>query len=281
MSEKHAYSYTVLRYVHDVMTEEFVNIGLVLHAPSAGFLMLKTRKKIGRIKDVFPTLDRAAFTAAMRSLDRSFESVTKEFKKRPLFRSDADAASIARKALPIDDSSLQWSPVGTGLTNDAATTFDRLYARMVSRYDEHSEHRKSDEEIWRPVRQKLEERRLATHLQEKAIQGGLDEITFKHAWKNGLWHVYEPVSLDLADSEGIKEKARRLLGHLAAVSDGLAEPFKPHFIIGAPSNVDLKPAYEKAIAILRRAPFNPEIFEESQVDELVSQIEDEIRAHEA
>jgi hypothetical protein len=35
------------------------------------------------------------------------------------------------------------------------------------------------------------------------------------------------------------------------------------------------------LAILKKARVNPEIFEEGQVDELVAQIENEVRAHPA
>jgi hypothetical protein len=48
--------------------------------------------------------------------------------------------------------------------------------------------------------------------------------------------------------------------------------------MGAPSNGHLIEAFHTAKEILRRAPNEPQIFEEDQVDELVSQIEDEIRA---
>jgi hypothetical protein len=59
-------------------------------------------------------------------------------------------------------------------------------------------------------------------------------VTFKHAYRNGQWNVYEAVSFDLADEDGIKRKAREWLGHLAAVvDDGDVEPFKPHFLVGA------------------------------------------------
>ncbi len=128
---------------------------------------------------------------------------------------------------------------------------------------------------------KLDERNLAGSLTEKVIAGSLDDVTFKHAWKNGKWNVYEPVSFDLADEDGIKRKAREWLGHLAAVVDGGGEPFKPHFLVGAPTDARLNTAYQTAKAILRRAPNDPEIFEESQIDDLVAQIEDEIRSHEA
>ncbi|MCB4771061.1 DUF3037 domain-containing protein [Ancylobacter sp. Lp-2] len=281
MIDKVAYSYTLLRYVHDVLTGEFVNVGVVLFVPATGQLCFKMRTTIGRLKGAFPDIDRVAFVSSMKAVRRGLDHMASREKDAGLFRTKGDAAAVARQALPPDDSSLQWSPCGTGLTGSPEETLERLFQRFVTRYDAHTRHRKTDEDVWRPVRQQLEERNIAQCLQEKSIQGGLDEIVFKHAWKNGQWHVYEPLSFDLADADGIKGKAREWLGHLSAVvAGGKAEHFKPHFIVGAPTNPTLAPAYRTAIAILEKAPNNPEIYEENQLDKLVAQIEDEMRDHE-
>jgi hypothetical protein len=166
------------------------------------------------------------------------------------------------------------------LSEDSKKTLERLFARFVTKYDNLYQHRRSDDDVWRPVRKKLEERKIADRLQEKVISGTIDDIKFKHAWKNGKWHVYEPVSFDLADADGIKSKAREWLGHLSAVVAGDAiEPFQTHFVVGKPENTKLRSAYKSAVEILRTAPGHPEIFEESQVDELVAKIEDEVRQH--
>jgi len=280
MTDKAAYSYALLRYVHDVLTGEFVNVGVVLFVPSKGLVLHKMRVTISRLKGVFPDIDRKAFRSSMVAAHKGLQLVAKSEKDAGLFGSEGDATAIARRAVPPDDSSLQWSPSGTGLTANPEDALARLFERYVSRYDTHNHARRSDDDVWRPVRQKLEERNLAQHLQEKSISGGLDDIVFKHAWKNGQWHVYEPLSFDLADADGIKTKAREWLGHLSAVvAGGKAEPFKPHFIVGAPANPALQDAYRNAVAILEQAPNHPEVFEESQLDELVAQIEDEVREH--
>jgi Protein of unknown function (DUF3037) len=260
------------------MTGEFINVGVVMHVPSQQQLLARTRTTIGRIRGVFPDLDRNAFTVAMHAVQRALRKIAKENAKASLFSSKGDASDFARKALPADDSSLQWSPVGSGLTSDAKQTFDRLYERFVARYDTLARHRRTDDDVWRPVLQKLEEKNLASRLHEKLIRGAVDDVLFKHAWKNGCWQVYEPVSFDLVDADGIKTKAREWLGHLAAVvADAQnVEPFKPHFIVGAPRDPKLRPAYDTAIAILRRAPNDPEVFEETQIDDVVVQIENEI-----
>lgn len=280
MTSKVPYSYTLLRYVHDVLTGEFVNVGVVIFAPASGLVRFKMRRTIGRLKGVFPDLDRSAFVSSMNAARRALQQIASRQEDAGMFRSQGDAGDIARRALPMDSSSLQWSDCGTGVTNDVERTLEHIFERFVARYDTYSRDRKTDDDVWRPVRQKLEERNLAQCLQETSIQGSLDDISFKHAWKNGLWHVYEPLSFDLVDADGIKSKAREWLGHLSAVvAGGRAERFKPHFIVGAPSNPSLHEAYRTAIAILERAPNNPEVFEEGQLDALVTQIEDEVRAH--
>ncbi len=255
MKDKQQYGFVILRYVHDVLTAEFINVGVVMYVPSDGRVLAKTRNTMGRLRGVFPDLDRAAFISAMASVRNGFRKIAKQKSTAGLFKSHDSVLGIAKEAIPQDDSSLQWSTVGGGFTGNVQETFDRLYNRFVARYDHQSAHRRTDDEIWRPVLAKLEELNLATKLQEKIISGSLDDVTFKHAWKNGQWHVYEPVSFDLAEAESIKSKAREWLGHLSAVvADGTAESFKPHFFVGAPTDPRLSEAYEVAKKILRQSP---------------------------
>lgn len=279
MTTKMPYSYSVLRYLHDVTTGESINVGIVLHVASIGLLRVKTRHTIGRIKDVFPDLDRHAFVSAMKSVERGVRTVAKEVESAGLFCPDCDAGEFARRALPVDYSSLQWSPTSVGLTDNPEKAFDRLFERFVSRYDVHSPHRRTDDDVWRPVRDMLSERNVAVTFERKDIVGSADVITFERAWKNGIWHAYEAVSFDLADADGIKDKARRWLGHLAAVADGASEEFRVSFVLGKPQSENLIPAYEQAKAILATAPGHPKIHDEDRVEALVSEIERDYRQH--
>ena len=281
MTEKQAYSYTVLRYVHDVVSGEALNVGVVMHAPKAELLKVRTRKTIGRLKRAFPDLDRRAFVMSMRAVDRGFAAIAKQATKATLFDEDADARCHALKVLPSDDSALQWSPVGTGLTANPAKTFERLYTRYVARYDPKADKRRTDEEIWRPVRDKLTERGIDVPFETKAVVGTQDQIEFERAWKNGQWHAYEALSLDLADAEGIRGKARRWLGHLTAVHDGASEQIELHFLLGRPKDTSLMDAYERAKAILGKVPFNAEVVDENDIDDLVASIESEFHTHSA
>jgi len=160
MTQQQSYSYVTLRYVHDAMTGEFLNVGLLLFAPSDKTLLARTRKTISRVRDAFPDLDRSAYTKAMNSIERSVSHLGKDLFRAPLLSREMDAAHIAHRVLPPDDSSFQWSPAGVGRSANIDQTFERLFSRLVGRYDEPGAHRKSDDEVWRPVCQMLEQRDL-------------------------------------------------------------------------------------------------------------------------
>ena len=279
MTTKEPYSYVVLRYVHDVLTGEFVNVGLVMAVPGRSLILTKARHTFGRIKNVFPDLDSDAYKRAIHAVERGMRHVERSLKSEGLFKSERTARDYGRLAVPLDDSSLQWSQVGAGLSADPQQTFDQLYQRFVTRYDRPSQRNRTDDDVWRLVSTKLKEREVRIDLQPMRIEGRTDAVEFRHAWKNGRWHVYEPVSFDLADADNIKDKARRWLGHLAAVKDETAEAPQVHFIVGRPHQETLVPAYRRAIEILQRVPFENKVFEEDEIDEMVHRIEDEVRQH--
>ena len=279
MTEKQTYSYTILRYVHDVVAGEALNVGVVMYAQSGGLLRVRTRKTIGRLRHVFPDIDRQAFVASMRAVDRGLAAVAKQVSGQALFDGEVNARSHALKFLPDDDSALQWSPVGTGVTGDIAATFERLYERYVTQHDHKADRRRKDEDVWRPVVEKLAEREVHVPFEPKTVAGTQDQIEFKKAWKNGRWHAYEPLSFDLADADHIMDKARRWRGHLSAVWEGRSENVELHFVLGRPENTSLMPAYVTAKQILEGARFTTEVVDESEVDDLVTTLEDEYRAH--
>lgn len=280
MSMREPYNYVVLRYIHDVLTGEFVNVGLVMVVPGRPLILTKARKTFGRIKNVFPDLDSDSYKRAIEAIERGMRAVERGLKSEGLFKGDRTAGDYARIALPLDDSSLQWSPVGAGLTVGPQKTFDQLYHRFVTRYDRPSLRRKSDDDVWRPVEAKLKEQGVTIKLEPKRVQGSTDAVEFRRAWKNGRWHVYEPLSFDLADADNIKDKARRWLGHLSAVKVGAAEDVQVHFLVGRPQSASLVPAYRNAVEILRKVPFDNKIFDEDQIEEFVDRIESELRQHE-
>ena len=280
MTMLHSYTYTVLRYVHDITTGEFINVGVALYAPDAHFIGAKCRPAYGRITKLFPGLNSEHFRSLMGHIQTRFDALGEATATQlPLEKADS-VLDLASKVLPSDDSSLQWSPMGGGRTANPAQALEQLFERMVTRYEDRSaKQHKTDDDVWRHFKRTLEARSLLRHFEPKKITVQDDEIEFRHAWKNGVWHCLEPISFDLSAPDSIKEKAHRWLGQIISVS-GAAEPFRLYLLLGEPQDESLRPAFTKALSILRKIPVAKEIVLESNAALFAERLEGEINAHE-
>ncbi len=281
MSNKTAYTYTVLRYVHDFATGEFLNVGVALLAPERHYVNALCRTTYGRLKEVFPSLDGESFRAAMRHVTHEFERLRKELAEElPLRPTSRGIVGLAHAVLGADDSSLQWSPMGSGLTVDPDSTLERLYERFVMANEPRSPtHRRQDEDVWKRFSLELQQRQVLRHFVKKTISVDDDQVEFKHAWKNGVWHCLAPVSFDLASADSIREKAHKWLGQLTSVSKA-TEDFKLYFLVGEPTVAELRPAFESALSILGKSSIEQEFVPEAQAGELSERLAAEVLAHE-
>ena len=275
--EKRPYTYVILRYRHDPIVGEFANVGVLLHEPKSGFIEAKTRHTIGRLSRIFPDVDTRLLTTTLKKIEQSALRFSRS-ERNSLLTSSNGAEAIAKTILPHDDSSFVWSSVGTGVTRDPRCTLDQLYSRFVAKYDEVARPHRDDAAVWKPVRDRLAELQLANRLEAKVIVSPVDRIEFEHAWKNGAWHCYQPLSFDLANEDSIKDKARKWAGQMLALKDS-TEKFKTHFFVGLPSDENLLSAYQDAIGILKLSPSAPEVVEETHIEDFVRQIEIEILSH--
>lgn len=279
MKNQYSYTYSVLRYVHDVTSGEFVNVGVALYSADARYLSALCRTTYGRLSKVFPGVNAEHFKSLMRYIQGQFEERGERLAGELPLIGASTVLQIAQSVLPSDDSSLQWSPVGSGRTDSPSQTLEKLFNRMVMRYDEKSESAgRSDEDVWRHFKRNLEERRLLQHFQPKKIAVQDDEVEFQHSWKNGKWHCLEPISFDLAAADSIKDKAHRWLGQIASLQGG-SEAFKVYLLLGAPQQEQLQTAFSNAISILRKIPGEREIVLENDAPGLASRIADEVSSH--
>ncbi|MCB1633492.1 MAG: DUF3037 domain-containing protein [Xanthomonadales bacterium] len=280
MNNKVSYTYMVLRYVHDVTTGEFVNVGVAMHAPDARFVGALCRNTYGRLNKVFPGVNADHFKSLMRHIQAQFERFGERLSEElPLHRSNS-VEDFARTVLPADDSSLQWSPAGSGRTSDPSATLEKLFDRMVMRYEDRSaRERRGEEDVWRHFKRTLEARQLLRYFEPHTIAVPDDELEFKHTWKNGVLHCLEPVSFDLATPESIHDKAHRWLGRINSISTS-HERFRLYFLVGAPQDESLGRAYERAISILGKAPVEKAFFAESEAEQLARLVASEVEGHE-
>ena len=280
MSNKIPYTYTVLRYVHDIASGESLNVGVALFAPEMRYVNARCRPTYNRLKQVFPSLDGESFRAAMRHVSHEFERFHHELADElPLRVPSGGVMGYAHAVLGPDDSSLQWSPMGAGITIDPTATLEQLFARFVTAHDAPPQgHRRQDEDVWRRFSAELQQRQVLRHFVKKTIAVEDDQLEFSHAWKNGTWHCLAPVSFDLASAESIRDKAHKWLGQIASVSNA-KDSFKLYFLVGEPSQAELRPAFESAISILGKAPVQQEVVQEADAPALSERLAAEVQAH--
>src|SRR5437868_3074453 len=183
------YSTIILRYVHDVVTGEFANIGVVLYAPDQRFLEARFATSYERLNAIFLKIDHLHFRALMRYMANRFEELGGEIRDGLNVPPVNALSEIVKQVLPPDDSSLQWSQQGGGITDDPARALADLYKRMVERFiADATQVSRSDEEIAKPFRTKLG--KAAARLLEKTIETKDYDYPFQLAWKNDIWHLY-------------------------------------------------------------------------------------------
>jgi hypothetical protein len=275
---KPTYSNITLRYVHDVVTGEFANIGVVLYSPEQRFLEARFAVSYERLNAIFLKIDHLHYRALMRYMANRFEEIAADLRDGLHMRPLTALSEIVRQVLPPDDSSLQWSEQGGGFTEDPSKTLDELYKRVVERYVAGVEQvSRSDEEVAKPFKARLG--RTVEKLAAKTIETKDYQYDFRFAWKNQIWHLYEPVSFDLVDPGSIREKANKWLGRGVALHDA-KEKFKIHFLLGEPRQDETKKAFENAIHLLGKIPGQTELVRENQMERFAEDVVAQIGSHE-
>jgi Protein of unknown function (DUF3037) len=274
---KTTYSTITLRYLHDVVTGEFANIGVVLYSPDQRFLEARFTTSYERLNAIFLKIDHLHYRALMRYMANRFDEIAADIRDGLHVPPVTALKEIVRQVLPPDDSSLQWSEPGGGFTEDAAATMNDLFKRLVERCIQGAEQvSRTDEEIAKPFKARLG--RTADKLSEKKIETKDYQYDFRFAWKNEIWHLYEPVSFDLVDPGSIREKANKWLGRGVALHDA-REKFKIHFLLGEPRQDETKKAFENALHLLSKIPGQKQLVREGELEHFAGHVAEEIGSH--
>jgi len=207
------YSFCFLRYVHEPLSGEFANVGVLLWAPGSRFLGFRASRKFKRLSHFFHGFQPQDHRLLIGRIDTQFEKLSLALLNPqgslPFSESPGSARELALKVIPHDDAALQWSPSGGGLSNNPEEELERLFHEAVTRhYDQAEEARRNDATIYREIYSPaFESPQVKSIITEHEVTTPLASHTFPQAWKNGVWNVYQPLSFDLKRSENIKAKA--------------------------------------------------------------------------
>jgi hypothetical protein len=131
---KTAYRYSVLRYIHDPVTQEFINIGVAVYSPEAKFLNALCTTRCRRISHVFEKIDGHRFRELVRHIQHEISRMGCEYKTSLPFEPGLGMGHLLARVLPADDSAIQFSKPGVGLSSDLDRTLNELFQRHVERY---------------------------------------------------------------------------------------------------------------------------------------------------
>lgn len=271
------YKFLTLRYLHDAMTGEFINVGVVLLSDDR-YLGAYFCPRFTRIKQLFGSLQKNNHKQLMGYLQRHFDKLSDEVTDE-LTSMERSLESLAHSILPPDNSAYQWSAVKNGLTINPEEELKHLAARLVTHYEKNSTtHRRSDDEVWSSFNQVFRERKITRHLKEIKLTTQDYDWTFQHSYQNGLHNIYEPLAFDYDDTSKIAEKAVRWSGRGNALSS--AEPHKFHFLIGTVKKESHKRATEKALNLLNTIPGGIVIIREHEKESFAEELANTISMHE-
>lgn len=280
---KTPYTYTLLRYVYDVTTGEALNVGLVLHAPAVRYLGGRIQTKYGRLTHAFPGMNGDLHRAVMRSLQTSFDTAAVRYAEElPLSGQPDTLETRLNEVLRADDSTLQWSAPGGGLTSDPAMELERLYQRMVAINDSSTpRHGRSDEAVWGRYRAPLQRAQVLPHLQPHRVTSSVEqvEIEFPNAWRNGAWHCLHPFSLDLIEADNIRDKAHKLIGQMSDLEQSMREDHL-YLMLGEPEDQKRRAVMEKSLNLIGKSlRVKHMIVREAEADAFSQELGRKMRAH--
>ncbi len=159
---KKEYTFTVLRYIHDITAGEFINVGVALYSPKEKYLDAICVSKYGRLSKMFLHINGDHFKSLVCYIEDQIHEMGDRFRNELQFSDLPRAISdITNKILPKDDSSLQFSEQGGGLTDNLENTLKDLYDRYVNKYMEKVKGSSRDEgEVWKVYKNPLEKRHI-------------------------------------------------------------------------------------------------------------------------
>ena len=166
---KGKYHFSVLRYVFDPLTQEFVNVDLVFYAPQHRFIQAMCTSHFSRVW--FQSRGRWIFCSVMRFIQDSVNALNQKMGKGALFwDTEEKLATMLSKILPEDDSAIRFQSGGVGITEEPARTLLMLFERYVSKYENPSDGvRRDDEDVWRVFREPRRKRMSSHTLRRKLL----------------------------------------------------------------------------------------------------------------
>lgn len=129
------YQYQILRYYPDIVVEEFVNAGLVFFIPEERKIISRIIEHTSRIGSLFHGIDNRYIHKQLKIVDNWINTQGQKLLNRLDNNDYSSIDKITELILPANDSSLKFSDIRSGVTENTERTFEELYIRFISKYE--------------------------------------------------------------------------------------------------------------------------------------------------
>ena len=228
------FQYQIVRYMHDRVTAEFVNVGIIIYQPETKFLQGQFITKFSRISQFFSDINGQYLLATLRQFEN--EVIMYSNRLTELFGNPASLTEITNSILTKDDSALYCSDLCFGIDVSMQAALDDLFVRLINLYtSEPDKDQHDDKYVWRKVyKQYFDKYEITNKLKSHTVKTDNDEIEFDKSWKNGVWNCYQTLSFDLKRNDTIKNKVYKWSGILNELKNS-NEKLNLYFLTVRPS----------------------------------------------
>lgn len=274
------YQFVIIRYVHNLSTEEFVNIGILLWSPRERQMSYLVSERYSRLSNFFEGFNGNHYRSMIRQLKSYLRSVQRNER---LLREVNTIGDVAESAFSKGPSCFQWSEAMGGVAEDLPIRLRAIFANIVDRhYEKRNRVRRDESDIYRDMHRQLIHALRRGDLIEKLetdvkVEGEHFDHKFKIGWQNGTRQFLEPISFDYTQGVDLIEKAYVWSGRLQDLSKHAN--FRMTGVVAPPTNEHLLRYYGEAIKILQESPNIRTIVEEDEFDTFLPEIKDELAAH--
>ena len=276
---KSPFTYCIIRYTPDPGAGESLNIGVLMLAHTDRAISWRFDHHYRRLSEAFAGFNGLVYRQSIERVEEALRAVSDSAGRELIGgRAFTSALEVFRAVISDEGLSLSISEPRGGVTSDAAGDLAMLFERMVeSRGPEKAEYqRRTDDHVWRTVFAPRIPPDVINKLTPKKFTTTDTEVEFDHAYKNGLWHLVQTVSLDYKTSDTIQKKAQQWAGTSLGLesAQGIGTIY---FLLGAPREQKLMKSYERAKNLIGKAPVPHAIVEERDADKFAEQITDIVR----
>lgn len=256
---EHAYALFCLRYFPNLVSGEFVNVGVALVARHGNW-SVRLADDLRDMRCLFPSAQPKAVATLLAELKERLQQPSSSMILEPA--SPQDPLDVIRRRSGNLNGSLRWSTaVFEGSTADIESEVSYWFGQLVQAADQaHLELSRAsagrETRTTSPVRALMERefirRGVIGRLRERRIEGYFP-TTFKYTYQNGGLNIFEPIRLNYKTAQSILNRAQMWRGRLDVLGDQVRMPVSFYALMELPEESHMRSEVEAAVTTIRRA----------------------------